>query len=155
VELYKVEPYVIAGDVYSRAPHVGRGGWTWYTGSAGWLYRVVLEAILGLQFRGDRLTFDPCIPGDWKQLKITYRYRSANYQIQVENPMGVEFGVAAVHVDGRRQPDASVRLLDDGRAHQVCVSMGPRDSVVRADQQGDRPHPVLTESSRAPSSADG
>ena len=98
---YKVEPYVVAGDVYSQPPHVGRGGWTWYTGSAGWLYRVGLESILGLHRAGDCLTLDPCIPPEWQGFTIRYRFRSATYHIAVENPEGRERGVAATSLDGR------------------------------------------------------
>ena len=100
VARYKVEPYVVAADVYGRAPHVGRGGWTWYTGSAAWLYRVALEAILGFRRAGDRLTLDPCIPGDWPGFEMTYRHRTATYRIVVDNPHGVERGIRAVTLDG-------------------------------------------------------
>jgi cellobiose phosphorylase len=84
VARYRVEPYVVAGDVYSRPPHVGRGGWTWYTGSAGWLYRVGLEALLGLHRRGEKLVLEPCIPAAWAGFTLTYRYRSATYEVRVE-----------------------------------------------------------------------
>ena len=77
-----------AGDVYSRPPHVGRGGWTWYTGSACWFYQAVLESILGFHRLGDRLVFQPCIPPEWSHFEITYRFRSATYAITVENPTG-------------------------------------------------------------------
>src|SRR5262249_51137425 len=96
VELYKVEPYVVAGDIYSRPPHVGRGGWTWYTGSAAWLYRTILETILGLHRRGDRLVVDPRIPPEWPDFEIVYRFRSASYRIAVQNSQGVESGAATV-----------------------------------------------------------
>jgi cellobiose phosphorylase len=124
VERYKVEPYVIAGDVYSRAPHVGRGGWTWYTGSAGWFYRVILESILGIERVGDRLDFNPCVPPDWSHFEITYRLRSTTYLIKVENPAGVESGVAAVWLDNARQPGNGLRLTGDGKNHEVRVVMG-------------------------------
>jgi cyclic beta-1,2-glucan synthetase len=121
---YKVEPYVVAADVYGVPPHTGRGGWTWYTGSAAWLYRVGLEAVLGFHRRGDRLRLDPRIPAGWPRYEITYRHGSATYHIVVENPHGVESGVAAVHVDGAPAPDAVVVLHDDGREHEVRVSLG-------------------------------
>src|SRR5262249_39467828 len=81
---YGVEPYVVAADVYSQPPHTGRGGWTWYTGSAGWLYRVALEDILGFRLRGDKLRLAPCIPAHWPGYEITYRYRTATYHVTVE-----------------------------------------------------------------------
>ena len=123
VERYKVEPYVVAGDVYSRPPHVGRGGWTWYTGSAAWLYRTILESILGLHRHGDRLTIDPCIPPDWPGFEITYRFRSTTYRIAVENPRGLESGKAAVWLDGQAQAEPVIPLADDGRVHEVRVEI--------------------------------
>jgi len=126
VHRYKVEPYVIAADIYSVAPHAGRGGWTWYTGSAGWLYRAGLESILGFKPRGNQLRLDPCIPPQWPSFEITYRYRTARYEIHVENPNGVSRGVARAELDG--QPLASgatvVDLVDDGRTHVVRVTLG-------------------------------
>jgi cyclic beta-1,2-glucan synthetase len=86
ISRYKTEPYVMAADVYAVEPHVGRGGWTWYTGSSSWMYRVGIEWILGLKLRGDRLHIDPCIPASWEGFNMTYRYRSTIYDIRVENP---------------------------------------------------------------------
>lgn len=91
---YKVEPYVVAADVYSEPPHAGRGGWTWYTGSAGWMYRAGLESILGFRRRGSRLVVDPCIPRAWPGFTIAFRRRSTRYDIAVENPRGVTRGVS-------------------------------------------------------------
>ncbi len=124
VERYKVEPYVVAGDVYSRPPHTGRGGWTWYTGSASWLYRTILEATLGLRREGDRLVIDPHIPPDWPSFEIVYRFRSATYRITVQNPQGVESGPMAVWVDDRPQLEAAIPLVDDGRNHEVRLVIG-------------------------------
>src|SRR2546425_1395203 len=90
IHRYKVEPYVLAGDVYAEPPHVGRGGWTWYTGSAGWMYRAGLEWILGFRLRGTRLVVDPCIPRAWQGFNIAFRYHSARYDIAVENPQRSE-----------------------------------------------------------------
>ena len=98
---YRTEPYVVAGDVYSQPPHLGRGGWTWYTGSAGWLYRVGLGSILGHQRSGNGLTLDPCIPPEWKSFTIRYRFGSTTYHITVENPVGTERGISAITLDGR------------------------------------------------------
>ncbi len=125
VALYRVEPYVVAADVYGEPPHTGRGGWTWYTGSASWLYRVGLEAILGFHKRGDRLRVDPRIPKGWKGFEITYRHRSATYRIVVENARGVESGVRGTWVDGELQAGGEVELKDDGGTHEVRVEMGP------------------------------
>ncbi|MBY0523380.1 MAG: glycosyl transferase family 36 [Gemmataceae bacterium] len=121
---YRGEPYVLAADVYSEPPHVGRGGWTWYTGSAGWLYRVVLEAILGFQLRGTRLSLSPCIPARWPSFRITYRYASATYQFTVENPKGTEYGVQSVIVDGKPSAQPWIDLADDNRTHDVRILMG-------------------------------
>ena len=80
---YKVEPYVVAADVYALSPHTGRGGWTWYTGSAGWMYRLIVESLLGLRLEVDKLHFAPCLPADWKAFKVHYRYRGTVYHIAV------------------------------------------------------------------------
>jgi cyclic beta-1,2-glucan synthetase len=121
---YQVEPYVLAGDVYSRPPHVGRGGWTWYSGSAGWFYQSVLESILGFQHRGDRLQFQPCIPPGWSHYEITYRFGSAIYQIKVENPTGAESGVVSVWLDNELQATNYLSLAGDGGNHEVRVVVG-------------------------------
>ena len=124
VARYMVEPYVVAADVYGAPPHTGRGGWTWYTGSASWLYRVGLEAILGFRRRGDRLTIDPCIAPAWPTYEITYRHRSATYRIVVENPAGTGRGVRSVHIDTQSVPDREIFLADDGKVHAVRVVLG-------------------------------
>ncbi len=122
---YKVEPYVVAADVYSVAPHVGRGGWTWYTGAAGWLYRAGLESILGCQQHGDRLLLDPCIPKSWPRFEISFKYRSARYEIIVENPDAVSHGITRTLLDGLEVPAPTrIELLDDGATHLVHVTLG-------------------------------
>ena len=126
VERYKVEPYVVAGDVYSSLPHAGRGGWTWYTGSAAWIYQAILESVLGIHRLGDRLEVNACIPTDWTGYEVTYHFRSAVYRIQVENPIGAESGVAALWLDNKPLPEHGFPLVDDGRTHQVRVVIGPR-----------------------------
>jgi cyclic beta-1,2-glucan synthetase len=120
VDIYKVEPYVVAADVYTATGHLGRGGWTWYTGSASWMYRVALEAILGFQQRGERLFIEPCIPARWKSFTIEYKFRSATYAITIENPDGIQFGSVDLTVDGRSVDDA-IPLMDDGKTHDVRV----------------------------------
>jgi cyclic beta-1,2-glucan synthetase len=124
VARYKVEPYVVAADVYGQAPHTGRGGWTWYTGSASWFYRVGLESILGFRLQGELLSVNPCIPSTWPGFELWYRRGSATYSIVVENPNGVETGVATVTIDGADRPDHTIPLADDGREHQVRILMG-------------------------------
>jgi cyclic beta-1,2-glucan synthetase len=123
VARYRVEPYALAGDVYGRPPHTGRGGWTWYTGSAAWLYRIGVETLLGLQKRGDRLRIDPRIPMGWKEYRIVYRYGGSVYQITVVNHHAVESGVGRVEVDGVEEPGGEIVLRDDGKEHQVRVEM--------------------------------
>ena len=124
VARYMVEPYVVAADVYGAPPHTGRGGWTWYTGSASWLYRVGLEAILGFHKREDRMRIDPCVAPDWPRYELTYRHRSAIYHIVVENAAGTGRGVRAVTVDAHAVPDGEIPLMDDGKTHQVRVELG-------------------------------
>jgi cyclic beta-1,2-glucan synthetase len=92
IHRYKVEPYVVAGDVSGSPSHAGRGGWTWYTGSAGWMYRAGLESMLGFRLRGRRLVVEPCVPRAWPGFAVAFRYRSARYDIVVENPQGVSPG---------------------------------------------------------------
>ena len=123
---YKVEPYVMAADVYTEAPHVGRGGWTWYTGSAGWMYQAGVEWILGFHLRGTTLLLDPCIPRAWPSYEIDFRYHSARYEIVVENPHGVSRGVASAELDGQLLPSggAAIPLADDGITHHVRVVLG-------------------------------
>jgi len=125
VARYAVEPYVVAADVYAEAPHVGRGGWTWYTGSAGWLYRAGLESLLGFRVHGTRLLIDPCIPRAWPGFSIAFRHRSARYDIVVENPEGVSRGVSSLELDGRPVAGcAEVVLADDGAEHRLRVVLG-------------------------------
>jgi cellobiose phosphorylase len=118
---YKVEPYVVAADVYAVPPHVGRGGWTWYTGSAGWLYRLGIEEILGLKRRGDILRIDPCIPPEWPRFDVTYRVGRSTYQITVRNPRGVSGGVGSTEIDQQPASPGEIPLIDDGLVHQVEV----------------------------------
>ena len=128
VHRYRGEPYAVAADVYSQPPHVGRAGWTWYTGASGWLYRAGLESILGFRKLGASLQIDPCIPRHWKGFAITYRHGGSVYQIDVKNPEGVSRGVRSVRLDGRLlSGDGRVPLCDDGSEHQVQVELGPSE----------------------------
>jgi cyclic beta-1,2-glucan synthetase len=121
---YVVEPYVIAADVYSQPPLTGHGGWTWYTGSSGWMYRLGLEAILGIGKLDNKLVVDPCIPSDWKGFEIEYRYGSTLYRIEVKNPGGVCRGVMEVHLNGKVLEEGIIPLVDDGKKKTVLILMG-------------------------------
>ena len=123
---YKVEPYVVAADVYSEAPHVGRGGWTWYTGSAGWMYRAGIEAILGLRRQGAFLLLAPCIPRHWPRFEIVFQHGSTRYEIAVENPHGVSRGITHAELDGQALPEGPIRvpLQDDGTGHKIRAVLG-------------------------------
>jgi cellobiose phosphorylase len=119
IATYKVEPYVVAADVYAVSPHTGRGGWTWYTGSAGWMYRLILESLLGLRLEVDKLRFAPCLPVEWESFTVHYRYRETVYHITVLQTR--DGSAAGVIVDGVEQPDNAIPLLDDRREHSVEV----------------------------------
>ncbi|MEX0708267.1 MAG: glucoamylase family protein [Woeseia sp.] len=120
VAIYKVEPYVMAADVYAVEPHAGRGGWTWYTGSAGWMYRLYLESLLGLRLEVDRLHLAPCLPAHWERLTIRYRYRQTVYHIEVlQAGGGAERRAGRLTVDGVEQAGAGITLVDDQREHSV------------------------------------
>jgi cellobiose phosphorylase len=120
---YKVEPYVVAADVYVNPQHAGRGGWTWYTGSAGWMYRLIVESLLGLHLEVDRLRFAPKIPASWPGFEVDYRHRDTPYHIRVKN-LGGGHRVVRVVCDSVVQPDATIALTDDRQQHQVEVEIG-------------------------------
>ena len=124
VERYKAEPYVIAADVYTHPAHLGRGGWTWYTGSAAWMYRLGLESILGLRRRGRKWSVMPCIPREWDGFHIRWKHANCRYDIHVQNPEHVNRGVVSVKLDGRDVPARAIPLLSDGARHEVLVIMG-------------------------------
>jgi cyclic beta-1,2-glucan synthetase len=124
VARYRAEPYVVAADVYSVPPHTGRGGWTWYTGSAGWMYRVGMENILGITLRRGALHIDPCIPRAWPRYEVTFKPSRTPYHIVVENPDGVSRGVTRVEVDGVDRTGQDIPILDDGAEHHVRVVLG-------------------------------
>jgi len=127
MQRFKIEPYVVPADIYSVPPHVGRGGWSWYTGSAAWFYRVAVERILGLRRHGENLLLDPCIPSSWPGFALTYRFGKAKYEIAVENPLGVCSGVLAVKADGQTITGSQKNLIpltDDGASHKILIVMG-------------------------------
>ncbi len=126
VERYRVEPYVVAADVYGAPPHVGRGGWTWYTGSAGWMFRAGLEAVLGVRRHGDTLTVEPCLPPEWTRADVRLRVGDTTWDIAIRADAPAPRRVADVVVDGVRRPDGVVPLVDDGAGHRVEVLMETR-----------------------------
>jgi cyclic beta-1,2-glucan synthetase len=123
VATYQVEPYVVAADVYTAEGHLGRGGWTWYTGSASWMYRVGLEAILGFVKRGDRLFLEPRVPAAWPAFTIEYRYGNSVYTILVQRSNGAEGVAGGIMLDGVPLDEGGIPLVDDGAAHTVRVGM--------------------------------
>ena len=123
IERYRVEPYVIAADVYSTRPHNGRGGWTWYTGSASWMYRLGIERLLGITRVGDSLEIQPCIPKDWKGYQINYRFGFTLYHIRVENQNGSNGGMKQIQLDGKDVLDEKIPLQDDGQTHEITLIM--------------------------------
>jgi cellobiose phosphorylase len=124
VASYKVEPYVVAADVYALSPHIGRGGWTWYTGSAGWMYRLIIESLLGLRLETDKLYFEPCIPSDWDSYKINYRYRETMYRITITQ-VHATIGKLKIIVDGNEYQSNHIQLVDDHHEHHAEVYYYP------------------------------
>jgi cyclic beta-1,2-glucan synthetase len=122
--LYRVEPFVIAADIYSIPPLVGNGGWTWYTGSSSWMYRLGIEAVLGLHLEGNTLRFDPCISSEWKEFQVVYRRGKSVYSIRIVNPNGRNCGISEVILDGEKAAGCEITLVDDGRFHHVQVVIG-------------------------------
>jgi cyclic beta-1,2-glucan synthetase len=122
---YKVEPYVICADVYSAPDHVGRGGWTWYTGSAGWMYRAGIESILGINLRGQTLSIDPCIPRAWNGFELTFKHGSSRYRIEIKNRRGARKGLIQATLDGQAMQGevCEIKLVDDGRYHYAKLTL--------------------------------
>jgi cyclic beta-1,2-glucan synthetase len=125
IHRYKVEPYVVCADVYSAPGHVGRGGWTWYTGSAGWMYRAGIESILGINLRGQTLSIDPCMPRAWSGFEFTFKHGSSRYRIEIKNRRGNRKGGMQATLDGQMlQADVcEIKLVDDGRYHYGKVTL--------------------------------
>lgn len=127
IEVYKIEPYVVAADVYGVDPHAGRGGWSWYTGSAGWMYRLIVESLLGLQLEGDRLRIQPLLPAEWREFKLHYRFGETAYHIAVRQTAAAD-GTQQVSLDGVMQSGLDIPLIDDGRDHQIEIHCRHGDS---------------------------
>jgi cyclic beta-1,2-glucan synthetase len=124
VKRYMVEPYVVSADVYQLPGRVGQGGWTWYTGSSGWMYRVWVEEILGLKVRGEKLSIAPVIPSSWDGFEMRYRNGKSVYEIKVENPNHVSSGVVSIELDGNRLETDYVHLQEDQWRYNILVRMG-------------------------------
>ncbi len=128
IAIYKVEPYVVSADVYAVSPHIGRGGWSWYTGSAGWMYRLILESLLGIHLEGDHLSLSPCLPEDWPEIKIHYRYRETMYhlvirQVSAMDEANGDHGATHVSLDGEILSSTNIPLVDDRGEHWVELVM--------------------------------
>jgi len=132
-ERYKVEPYAVAADVYAHPMHVGRGGWTWYTGSAGWMYQAAVQALLGLRRFGSTLRIDPCIPTVWPEYSLTCRVGRSHYRFVVVNPDRLSHGIARAQLDGSDVDPAAIPLVDDAQEHEVHVLIGAPSAVVPAE----------------------
>jgi cyclic beta-1,2-glucan synthetase len=135
---YKIEPYVVPGDVYSEPPHVGRGGWSWYTGAAGWLYRAGIEYLLGIRVQGTSVQIEPCIPHDWPGYTVRYRRGNALYVIRVQNPLRISTGDVAIELDGRAIAGNRFTVTDDAGEHRVDVQLlepGSARSDARVDER--------------------
>ncbi|HTA16363.1 MAG TPA: hypothetical protein VK786_01290, partial [bacterium] len=148
MQRYKVEPYVMAGDVYSQAPHVGRGGWTWYTGSSGWMQRAGVESILGLSLHGDAIGMDPCVPPDWPGYELDIAWGGARCVIRVSNPESVSKGVRWMELDGVRLPAGAggrVAVPKDGKAHRLEVTLGVESAAEPPEEPAPAPPAAATD----------
>jgi cyclic beta-1,2-glucan synthetase len=139
IEQYKSEPYVMAADVYAEPLHKGRGGWTWYTGAAGWMYQLLISSFIGLVKKGERIYFSPCLPADWDRVKINYRYISTVYQIELQQ--SEKNTETIIVINGHEQRDGFITLTDDGFTHDVKVLVKRNNSVYAAEPEA--PEPVL------------
>jgi cyclic beta-1,2-glucan synthetase len=138
VERYKAEPYAVAADVYAHPMHVGRGGWTWYTGSAGWMYQAAVQALLGLQRSGKTASITPCIPAVWPEYSLVWRVGRSHYRFVVTNPDHLSHGIASVQLDGTDVDPKAIPLVDDGADHQVDVLLGRESTLLRTAGAGSR-----------------
>ncbi len=149
VERYKLEPYAVAGDVYARPPHAGRGGWSWYTGSAAWLYRAGLESMLGLRRRGATFSVDPCIPSSWPEYEISWALGQTRYVIGVSNPERLCRGVVEASLDGVEIDAASIPVVNDGRTHHVRVVLGRSQRSIHSTNESALSVTSMTRSTRS------
>jgi cyclic beta-1,2-glucan synthetase len=136
VKIYKTEPYVMAADVYAVAPHTGRGGWTWYTGSAGWMNSFILQSLLGINVKADKLELTPCIPAGWESFKINYRYKSTVYHILLIQRAATNKHIS-ITLDGRKLNDTFVTLADDQVEHNIEMILHivmPTDHLISSGQ---------------------
>lgn len=120
---YKVEPYVMAADVYSVGSLAGRGGWTWYTGSSSWMYKAGIESILGFKKRGDMFTIKPCIPSEWEEYSIKYKYKQTMYNIEVKNPQHKNTGIEEIYIDNIKSNNQEIKLVNDNNIHNIIIIM--------------------------------
>ena len=120
---YKVEPYVIAADVYGGTDLLGRGGWTWYTGSSSWMYETGIKYILGLRIHQGKLFMEPCISSSWKEYSIKYQYKNTKYHIQVNNPNGKTTGVTSFKVNGEEVEEKQIKLEENGGIYKIEIEM--------------------------------
>jgi cyclic beta-1,2-glucan synthetase len=123
-ERYRAEPYVVAADVYAHPMHVGRGGWTWYTGSAGWMYQAAVKAILGLERRGHAISINPCIPTVWEEFTLDWTIGGTRYHFVISNPHHSSRGSVTAELDGAAVDPSAIPLLEDGGRHDVRVVIG-------------------------------
>jgi cyclic beta-1,2-glucan synthetase len=131
-ERYKAEPYAVAADVYAHPMHVGRGGWSWYTGSAGWMYQAAVQALLGVRRSGATMSISPCIPTVWPEYSLTWKIGGSRYRFEVTNPDRLSHGMARAQLDGVDVDHDAIPIADDGREHVVSVRLEARSSVVQA-----------------------
>ena len=120
---YKGEPYVISADVYSNSDMAGRSGWSWYTGSSSWYYRAGIEYILGLKIENERLRIEPCIPREWTEYSIRYKYKTSIYNINVKNPNAKNTGVTTFKLNGREIAEKTIKLIDDGKINEITIEI--------------------------------
>jgi cellobiose phosphorylase len=124
VNRYRVEPFAVAADIYSAPAHLGRGGWTWYTGAAGWMYRIIIEHVLGMKREGNILKVEPCVPSQWPRYRVTYRIPGAEYVIDVDNPDGTSGGARSLSLDGNTVDGGKILLEPNSGRHTVHVVLG-------------------------------
>ena len=120
---YKVEPYVIVADMYGTANLIGRGGWTWYTGSSSWYFKIGVEEILGLKIKNGILSINPCIDSTWKEYMVKYKFKNTIYNIKVRNPNNKQTGITSFKLNGQEIENKQIKLIDDGRINEIEVVM--------------------------------